>query len=241
MKTLPALLLVVWPLLSGVAGAAGVTGTGTVVRRGEAFSPKTGQLLWREEHRETWTDGRQEKAEVVYTSPDAKPFARKVLTFGELRSAPDFRLDDSRDGYLEGGECKASGIRLFCRAKSGKPLEEKLHRKATDLVADAGVEEYVRSNWDRLVAGEKLSFKFAVPFEKDFFGFTVKKVDSGKKDGKDVVRFRMSLSNPLLRAIADPIDMTWDAAAKRVLVYEGMTAINDERGRSTVARVVYTY
>jgi hypothetical protein len=216
-------------------------GTETVTRRGEAFSPKTGRLLWLEEHRETWVDGRPEKSEVVYSSPDAKPFARKTLAFGRLRGIPDFRLEDSRDGYVEGAENDVKGVRLFCRRKAGKPIEAETHRSSPDLVADAGVEEYIRSNWDRLVAGEKLEFRFAVPYERDFFRFNVRKVDARRKDGKETVRFRLSLSNPLLRAVADPIDITWDSAARRVVEYEGLTAINDERGKSTVAKVVYRY
>lgn len=51
----------------------------------------------------------------------------------------------------------------------------------------------------------------------------------------------MTLANPLLRALAGPIETTWDSALRRVVLYEGLTAINDEKGKSTVARVVYRY
>lgn len=175
MKTLIALLLLALPAFSNGSE------TETVVRRGEAFSPKTGRLLWLEEHREVWVDGRPEKAEVVYSSPDAKPFARKTLTFGRLRGTPDFRLEDARDGYVEGAETSGKGIRLFCRRKTGQPIEAEVHRSESDLVADAGAEEFIRSNWDRLVGGEKLEFRFAVPFERDFFRFHVRKIDAGKR------------------------------------------------------------
>jgi hypothetical protein len=230
-------------LVAGVAATASAQlPNGPFPFRATARDIKTGKVLFVEQHRESWRNGQIESSEIVYSAPDGRPIAKKIVSFLKSRFVPDFRLEDFRDGYLEGGRSEGGSLfKLFVRVKTAERLKEKLLSVKGNVIADAGFDPFVRENWVRLLAGEKIKVAMGIPFNLDTIDMALQKVEETTFGKRKAVRLRMAVDNFLLRSILDPIELVYDAETRRCLLFKGITAINDERGKSYKAELVYDY
>ena len=51
----------------------------------------------------------------------------------------------------------------------------------------------------------------------------------------------MEIGNRLLRLLIDPIDLAYDLESRRLLVFEGISNLNNDDGKSYNARIVFEY
>lgn len=207
--------------------------------RGEARDPSAGSLLYIEEH---WLreggDGPAERV-VVYRCPSGEAFARKRVDYAVSRLAPAFLLEDGRDGYLEGLLRAERGAELVVRRGNAEP-ERRARVDEAGLVADAGFDEFIRSQWDRLVGGESVELRFAIPARQDAMRFRVRHLGSGEADGRPVERFRLRLGG-VIGWVAPQIDVTYAANDRQLLSYAGLSNLRDPRGRQWVASIQFPH
>jgi hypothetical protein len=165
---------------------------------------------------------------VVYRCPDGTPFARKEVDYRDARKAPAFRFEDVRSGFREGVERDAGGARVFVDRPDAAPKQAPL--PGGPLVADAGFDEWVRGNWLRLVAGERVPMAFLVPSRLSSYDFKVYQVEAGEGDGAGDRRFRLRLGGPL-GWVAPHIDVVYADADRRLRRFEGLSNLRDDRGK----------
>jgi hypothetical protein len=204
---------------------------------GRAHDVETGALLYVESHAVSGSGGPRETRVVSYRCANGATFARKTLDFGAARLAPDFALDDARSGVSEGLERGAQGVTVFERDR-GAPARSKLLGN-TDLIADAGFDEFVRARWEALEAGDALVVPFLVPSRLDTVKFRVRKTGETMIEGQAANVFRLSVAGPLGWLLPD-IDVSYRRNDRRLLRYRGITNLRDGAGAMISAQIDFS-
>lgn len=203
---------------------------------GMAVDAGIGTALYTERHLLREVDGAATERLVRYTCPDGGVFARKRVDYAPSRVAPDFRLDDGRDGYREGLRRTPRGLVAFSRERTGKPEESAIVESSAKLVADAGFDAFVQDHWKALLAGDALPLDFVVPARHTAYSFKLKRIGALQIAGTPAVTFRLKVTG-LLGLLAPQIDVSYAESSRRLLRFEGVTNVHDERGRQWTARI----
>jgi hypothetical protein len=208
-----------------------------LVFHGDAFDPRSGEVLYRESHyvfRDEDGPGRL----VLYRCPDGAPFARKHVFYGEQPQAPVFSLRDARLGYREGLRRGELGPEVYVQNGRGEAEKRALLDAVPDLVADAGFDEFVRRYWDVLQRGETLRFPFLVPSRLQVMDFRVRKQGSAGEGAERESVFRLQLGS-WWSFVLPHIDVAYRDHDQRLMRFEGLTNIRDLRGRNLSARIEF--
>jgi hypothetical protein len=206
---------------------------------GSAFDVKTSKNIYTEEHQEIIEARKHTLTITTYKDNKGKAIAKRLLDFSRSNTCPDFKLEDNRLGYLEGAEVNGKSVKVYFRIKSTTPLKEKVLTIPEPFVIDGGFNYYLKSNWDEMMKGKILSFNFVVPVRLDYYKFRVRKIKETTAQGKKAVVVNLEPDNFIIRKLVDPIVITYDIESKRILVYEGISNINNDEGQNYVARLVY--
>lgn len=212
--------------------------------RGNAVDLKTGKFLYSENHAEYRRGEQHTHSIVTYRDAQGKAFARKRITFTRNATQPDFRLEDFRDGYVEGAKLLGgTRFQFFKRSERGAELEQEVVSISAPGVIDGGFDYYVRNNFAALSRGEARSVNFGVSARFTYFTFVISKVRNGQRAGRPTVQFKLAPQNFVLRQLIDPLFVTYDAENKRLLEYRGYTNIDDgtSSGTNFEARIVFNY
>lgn len=201
---------------------------------GKAYDRESGELIYTEQHAFQYEGGNLSTHTVNYVGADGSLWASKSLDYSANAFAPDFRLDDQRDGYVEGGELTDERYRLY-RVKDGED-GEKVVEMTEDTVVDAGFDTFVRTNLEALLADEVEKIRLAIPSNLIRLKFRVKKIGEEELFGLRAVQFKVEPAS-LLRLLADAIYITYDVASGRLLRYEGLTNIRNAKGQRYDARI----
>ncbi len=207
---------------------------------GLARDPRTNLPLYREQHLVRREGGTPVGRLVLYRCLDGTAFARKQVDYRRSSQAPEFALEDARQGYSEGLRRAGGAVNLFVRERVADPeLKAALADSAVALVADAGFDEFVRDQWLRLQAGKSVPLSFAVPSRLESLGFKVYRVGSLQLGGEPAELFRLRLGG-LLGWIAPHIDVAYGRDSRRLLRFEGLSNLREDDGEAQlVARIEF--
>lgn len=223
----------VFPIVLAVA--CGPASAALLSVQGDARDPASERLLYREDHL-IRRDGVQPLQRVVlYRCPDGTAFARKQVDYRESRTAPAFGLIDARDGYREGLR-RTDGTVSVYSGKRSAPLQD--GTGATMLVADAGFDEFLRNQWDALLAQGTLPIRFAVPAHARDLKFNVRSLGEGRIDGAPVQTFQLKLGG-LLALVSPRIDVAY-AEDRSLRRYTGLANIRSDAGKPLEVRIDFT-
>jgi hypothetical protein len=228
-------MLVLFPALVSLS----LTGAKNRVYSGDAVELSSKTKVYTEQHEEILEAGKHTGTLTTYRDPSGKVIARRKLNFKKSFVTPDFKLEDLRSGYIEGAELTSGGVRIFWKEKKDSPQMEKLLKADGAMVVDGGFNYFVKDNWEDLKKGKTLSFNFVVPAEQDYYRFRVRKTGEGTHQGKKTLKVNLEVDNFLMRAFVDPIQITYDVQNKRILVYEGISNIDNGSGKSYIVRLSY--
>jgi hypothetical protein len=206
---------------------------------GKAYDLKTGGFLYTEEHEEFFENGKHSRSIVNYHDSHGKLIAQKKISFDLDSVKADFRLDDFRDGYLEAAEVQGNKVKLMAQMSSPEPLQERVMEIPEPIVIDEGMNNFVRQNWDGLMHGKTFVVSVPVPAEMDYFKFRISRDSETMVGNRKSVKIKMQVNSLLIRAIVNPIFLTYDLETRRNLIYEGISSINDDKGDNYNVRTVF--
>ncbi len=204
-----------------------------------AYDLNNNQFLYSEERIQYDQGGKPGEWNFTYRDPDGKVIVKRKVNFKKNVHIPDYSLEDTRDGYLEGSEWKNGQVRVFARRTGNDPLKEKWISVPEPAVVDAGFNFFIETNWNKLMNGETMHFNFIAPIEQDYFKFRLLKDKELTEGSRNLVRFRLEIDNFLLRIFVKPILVTYNQATKQLAYYEGISNINDEKGKSLRVKMVF--
>jgi hypothetical protein len=205
---------------------------------GVAYDQKTGQIVYTDNHAENRRGEKHVSSEIVYKNPVGKVFAKKTISFEKKTTLPDFTLVDSRDGYIEGAKVTGNQIQLFYRENAKSEMQEKIFPIPSNGVVDGGFDQYIKENWDDILAGKKLNFVMFAPSKLNSYKFIVQKTKTGTYKEKQVVHLKIELDN-LFGIFLPSIKIIYGIDNKRILFYEGISNINNPEGKSYFVKIQY--
>jgi hypothetical protein len=224
-------------LAAGTVPAAGIApasvappsmADGYVRYAGTAHVRHSSEFLYGERHVLHYRGGQLRERVVLYTCGDGSAFARKTVSYVDPL-APDFMLEDSSNGLREGIRTTPDGRSVFFRPHASDAEHSGPLPAVMGLVADAGFDEFVRANWQRLVAGDALQMPFLVPSRLEDYRFQVQHLRSQDLGGTPTEVFRLRLSGFwgwFLRGI----DVYYSSDARVLVHYDGLSDLRDAGG-----------
>jgi hypothetical protein len=223
--------------------------------KGYAYAPGTTDLLYTEKHDDRVRGGIP-VSRTEYRNPAGSVIAERTLNFSRHVYKPDYLLADTRDGYEEGAEVlgkaktedgrEAAKVRVFMRPERGEARKERVLAVPEPCVIDGGINSFIKSRWDDLAAGKRVPFSFVAPARRDWFAFEVVPVGydeastfSDFKPEKGDLAFVIRPENKALRLIAPLIRVSYDIATRRLFEYQGISNVNNAKGKSFKVRIAY--
>lgn len=207
----------------------------------QAVDSKSGRLIYTEERKQTDLPDRPGRWYFNYKDTNGKTIVRRQVNFENNILKPNFRLDDLRDGYSEGAELNGDSIKVFSGGSVKEPYTEQWLKVPEPAVIDAGFNFLIEQSWDRLLQGKTIVFYFVAPSQLDYFKLRVYKAGETTIQNRPAVILHMDIDNFFLRLFVDAIRLTYDTATGKLVVYEGISNIYDEKGKSHKVRMEFNY
>lgn len=212
------------------------------VAAGSAYSIENGQLLYRELY--TGLD-ENKSVRVDYVSPQGNTFATKTLVYAGEVFQPSFTFKDSRDNEITSAEFQGAKL-VLAHGMNNSTQEAVIHDNAK-VVIDAGFDAYIQLHWDKLLAGEKLKFTFAMPTRLGVVDLVARQIKASEspvynKDyGQGWVYFRIAPAKKIASLFADPINLAYEPKGKYLMRYHGRSNLDDDQGGPVDVRIEYDY
>lgn len=163
-------------------------------------------------------------------------FATKQLTYLDTPFRPEVLFHQPLFGErLQITYPKEQSLSIAWQPPSG---HEKAFSVEADpaLVVDSGFDHFVRANWERIVAGESITFRFLAPTRGDHYGFVLEPANSDQIDADVTIQIRPT--SVLLRLLVDPILLGYRADGA-LTDYFGLTNIRRDEDANHVAHIRY--
>ena len=228
---------VVLSLLSVPTMAATVIPDRYIHYSGTASTPHATDVLYSEHHVLHYREGRLADRVVLYTCRDGRPFARKTAVYGDP-FAPDFLLEDGATGMREGVLTEGGQRRVFFRRLRAEPETSSALPRVPGLVVDAGFDEFIRANWQRLMAGQGAVMHFLVPSRLESMSFRVQRLRADLLDGTPTEVFRLKITG-VLGWVLPGIDVSYSADDHVLMLYEGLSDLRDAAGNNFPASITF--
>ena len=181
---------------------------------GRAFDEAGEQLLYSEYH----YCGSELACKIEYRKPDGDLIARKELDYSYGPHSPALVMID----YLSGKEVRIGSS------------------EREDVVVDAGFDNYVRSRWVELSAGESIEFPFQVVGFDRPLAMKAYRASQGGCAVEDLC-LEVSLDSWFLGLLVDPIVLSYARDSRRLLRFRGISNLRDDKGKTFQVDIRYEY
>jgi len=209
---------------------------------GSAYNLDTNELVYRELY--TAID-ENKSVRVDYVTPDGNTFASKTLVYQGEPFQPTFNFEDTRDNQFVSAQFQGARL-VLTQGLDGTQNEKVIYDNARTVI-DAGFDAYIQLNWDKLVAGKRLKFDFAMPASLSSLQLEVRKIKGSESPvydatvGSGWIYFRIAPAQKFVSLFADPINLAYDPNGKYLMRFHGRSNIDDDRGGPQDVRIEYEY
>jgi len=155
---------------------------------------------------------------VVYRDASGALLARKELDFSGSSISPALLMTNYRTN---------TEVRV--------PAEE-----SEEIVVDAGFDNFIRKHWDVLEAGNTVDFSFQVAGRDSPVDMVITSFDTDQCPNGELC-LRVDARSWLIRALTDPIELSYSRADRTLLRYRGISNLRDDEGATMQVDIVYTY
>jgi len=217
------------------SGAWSANAPETVTRTGKAYDIESGDFIYSEHHKEVYVDGRPVKCEVVYRSPDGGIIARKLIDFAEDPYRPNFKLESTKTGHVEGAHRSGESLEVQFRRNADAPIERHSIALPETAVIDAGFDRVIEQHWSELTGGGTVDRDFLLPSLGRFVSFRIRQVAVG--DG--VREIALEPASAWLRLITKPIYLKYVEEKPALLSFRGVSNLRDAKGRNYRVEIIF--
>jgi hypothetical protein len=214
-------------LLSLVSASPIATGSVEIIEGIARRLPEQVEV-YREQHRI-----QDQRHRISYQRLDGSLFAETILDYRDSDSAPAWEQHDLRDGTRIGGRWDGQRYVLT------RDAESESITPATDLVASAGFDRFVRQYWHKLHTGTAIEFEFALPARLSAHRMQIRRREADPRFPDADIWFQVRPAQPLLRLFVHPIALGYDAA-QQLRVYRGISNLRDDAGKPLVVEIRYS-
>jgi hypothetical protein len=206
---------------------------------GTAVDLKTGKLIYTEEHEATYVENVNTSSVITYRDAGKTVIGKKEIVFSGDSPAAKFRREDYRFGTVEAAEIIGDAVKLTSKTDASSSAKETMLRIPAPLALDAGLNNMVRNNWEKLRRSETVTFNLGVPSQLDYFEFRLVKDREESFTGRRTLVVRFESDHWFIRLFVDPVVVWYDVETRRAVRYEGISNLYDEKGKSYLVRVTF--
>ncbi len=169
-------------------------------------------------------EGSVETWSAQFIDQEGKVYALENTT---LQNGKLVRYSLEQPAFKESAEVKLvpEGV-LFRRTKEGKTKED-FEKTSETVIVGPQLVDTLLANWESLMAGKAISFRFAVPDRLETIGF---KLTKEKSPAPDKTVFHFSPTSFFIRQLVAPLVLTFDSATKTMLSMKGRTFLKKKVG-----------
>lgn len=207
----------------------------------EASATTKGKLVYTEKHKVTFDSAQKPvRAKTEYIDPSQKVIATMETEFGNSISAPDHVFKNLRSEHIHGIKYTESNTVLYFSDKGAAEKSKNFPREFDKnflAVGGQGLFYYLRENYSEVQKRKRIPLKFLIPGRLDVYDFELEL--KGEKEG--VAHIELHIKNWILRIFAPKLDVYYDINNKRLVSYQGLSNITDEKGQTQVVNITYKY
>jgi hypothetical protein len=224
-------------LLMGVSSGA----KEVITYQGLAKTTK-GEVLYIEKHTNHFEGDRIIKAVTQYLKPDLTLWAKMESDFTRSIQQPEFRFENVLSKEVHGLKYQEDKAVVWYQNAKGENKEKTLdlNNKAltkNPLVAGQGFNFDLREVLSQLKAKSELKRNFLIPSRLDYYLFVYKVSDIVNEKVTIVAK----IDNTLLSFFAPKLKIIYDQKTKRLLEYQGLSNLEDEKGKAQSVIITYDY
>ncbi|MES1944463.1 hypothetical protein PC39_10117 [Salinisphaera sp. PC39] len=177
---------------------------------------------------------------VVYRDAGGEIIGRKSMDLSHNRFIPEFRLRVLSSGDTAGIRRGPEGDwRMFKREGPNGEVVVEPFEPRPGMVGDSGIHPFVQSRFERLMAGEPVTFDFVLAARQKIADMRIHRIEDTMLDGERAVRFRVTVDMLLADWFVEDLVLTYDPGSKRLLTYRGISNMQDESGEPYPVLVRY--
>jgi len=214
----------------------------TPVLIGTAVDSNTNELLYKEKYLFETRNG-QPIMRSEFLDPNGVSIAERTVKY-DGGTVKEYRFKQDVIDYSESIVRSRNGIDL--EGQNGEKVKSDQIDDDNGVTIDAGFSDYIVRNWDELNQGKTKRFKFAHIGQMAAVKLRVKKAEiedtSAIENDVDhnVVMFKMTLANPVLRMLVKPIEVGYYKDSKQLAYYQGISNLkNSDRKQFSSVRIQY--
>lgn len=202
---------------------------------GKAYVNKT--LIYTEKHYpKTALNGLYDSLQTDYLDQENKKFASIQSNFNKDRFVPDSYFEDYRFGTKEEISYNPSTSVVTVKNESKTSKDTGSFKIVKNSVAGQGFHNFIIKHFSELLQNKK-KISIIVPHKKDFYHFVIEK----EQQESDVVYFKISPENFILKQLVTPIKLEYSISKKQLLRFYGLSNLEDNRGKSQIVDIRYEY
>lgn len=202
--------------------------------KGVAKSIDTEKIIYLEEHDiEVDEKGFNKRIQTKYFKPNGQIFAKMNSNFSKNIMIPEIEFEDLRlkkKEFLSVTEDKF----IFRQQKHAQSEVLEEIKSLPNAAAGQGFDNFIKFHFDQLQS-KVVPIKFGVLSEMTFYSFEAYK----KETEGDLVKFGISLTNPLYRLFAKELVVAYDAKTKQLKSYRGLSNILDDQSNRQNVQIDY--
>lgn len=226
--------------LSVVLCTAASAGLPSHCYTGYAYHPESDALAFTALYRPVGERQPPQEWRVVYRDPGGDIIGRKSMDLSHNRFIPEFRLRVLTSGDTAGIQRSPEGDwRMFEREGPDGEVVVEPFEPRPGMVGDSGIHPFVQSRFERLLAGESVTFDFVLAARQTIADMRIRRIEDTMVDGKRAVRFRVTVDMWLADWFVEDLVLTYDPGNKRLLTYRGISNMQDESGEPYPVLVRY--
>ena len=225
---------------AGIIGLPSLAGQ-IPTRTGQAYDRTANKLIYSEVHYEKYDQDRVVQSHVVYSDPAGAVIARKKVDFGQAPFLPEFSLQNAQTGHREMTRYEADKYIVAFTKSADKPERTASLSYSASAVADAGFDNFIIQNWQRVLAGEILRCDFLVPGMLTFIRFRIYQHGQVNEGGRALRLFHVEPDNFFLRTFSSELKLYYDKDRPRLRRFEGISNLRNHRGDNHDVAIFYHY
>lgn len=211
--------------------------------KGVARDPDSGEVVYREFH---YCDVESLRCHVHYQDADGVVIVKKLLNYTDHAIAPDLEQLDIRSGRYIVSERDGDVTRIYISQDEPKSdVKEKILLATKSFVVDAGFDNFIRQQWDELLAGNKAKFEFALPSRGAAIKMSANKLVASQCAGlvevDDFQCFEIVASSWWFSRFLKPIQLAYDSRSRKLLAFKGLSSIKDNDDKAQSVLISYLY
>ncbi|SOB75278.1 hypothetical protein SAMN04488490_0843 [Marinobacter sp. LV10R510-11A] len=163
-------------------------------------------------------------------------FAEKSLDYSpsNIRPTVIFQQPDFQES-LEISYADSGSVNVVWQQPGGDTKRSSV-AVSENLVVDAGFDNLVRRNWEKVVSGESVKFRFLAPTRGTDYAFILEPTQSQAVRADHVVQIRPD--SMLLKFLVDPIILGYNNKGA-LTAYSGLTNVRENTDQNYTATIRY--